>query len=387
MNPQPRATRHQKISEESAELLALGESGRCEFKRDATAAKPNMLAALANWVALDPDRDVAHLFVGVQEVEDPLTGLVVGEPYGFPKGVEHTVHQIQNFVRDTRPIPVGVVVIEEAVNTATPFLHIEIRPTMPPHYDDEGRRKTREGRSTRALTDEELLRIYLDREAGSFAERFRHTSQELGEAVGAVGSQVDNISNAIESRIAWPLKELSDNTEMAAMAASNAEHAATQVDYAVAGLQVVLRDVQEHAGFIRDATPPKQASFVDHMRRRVWWAFTEDTWFRDSSRADRIHRRLHTILASELPLDSDRNTWETELLEEVIAVRREANGGKQTLKWWEAVSRNLESFFKHPQYGPTELPDLRSELRADADRALEDPGSLTYQFLEESDLI
>lgn len=63
-------------------MLALGESGRYEFKRDVDAVTVGLLAALANWVAADPARDVAHLLVGVDEVEDATTGLVAGVPLG-----------------------------------------------------------------------------------------------------------------------------------------------------------------------------------------------------------------------------------------------------------------------------------------------------------------
>ncbi|MEI2639334.1 MAG: hypothetical protein V9F03_10105 [Microthrixaceae bacterium] len=52
-------------------MLELGESGRYEFERDVDKVSVRLLATLTNWVALDPDREVAHLLVGVDEVEDP----------------------------------------------------------------------------------------------------------------------------------------------------------------------------------------------------------------------------------------------------------------------------------------------------------------------------
>lgn len=186
-------------------MLELGESGRYEFKSTVDAVKPRVLAALANWVALESGREAAHLLVGVEEVEDKETGLVRGVPCGLPQGLDKAVSRLQEMARMTRPIPVDAFIVEEGVAGPTPFVRVEIRPTMPPHFDDEGRRQTRQGRSTRALTDDELLRIYLDREAGSFAERFRQAGEDLQEAVGAVGSQVDQISDAIEQRIAQPL--------------------------------------------------------------------------------------------------------------------------------------------------------------------------------------
>lgn len=78
MTHQPEPSRHQEISAVAQQMLALGESGRCEFKRDVEAVTVGLLAALANWVAAEPDREVAHLPVGVDEVEDKATGLAHG---------------------------------------------------------------------------------------------------------------------------------------------------------------------------------------------------------------------------------------------------------------------------------------------------------------------
>lgn len=103
--------------------------------------------------------------------------------------------------QDSPQVPVDAFIVEENVSDEKPFVRVEVRPTIRPHFDDEGRRQTRQGRSTRALTDDELLRVYLDREAGSFAARFRQTSDELRSAVGAIGGQVDDVAAAIEENI------------------------------------------------------------------------------------------------------------------------------------------------------------------------------------------
>ncbi|GAA2562486.1 hypothetical protein HD598_001798 [Neomicrococcus aestuarii] len=68
MHPPARPTRHQRMSVDARHMLALGKSGRYKLKRDAEAISPKVLAALPNWVALDPTREVADLLVGVDEV-------------------------------------------------------------------------------------------------------------------------------------------------------------------------------------------------------------------------------------------------------------------------------------------------------------------------------
>src|SRR4051794_23820419 len=103
-------------------LMALGESGRCEFKSDVKSVDSKLLCTLANWVALDPEREVAYLLVGVAEVTDEETGLVRGEPCGLPRGLEKAVDRILGVARQTRPIPVDVFVVEEATASAKPFI-------------------------------------------------------------------------------------------------------------------------------------------------------------------------------------------------------------------------------------------------------------------------
>ncbi len=118
-NPQP--SRFQRVSPAAKRILALGESGRYEFKRDIEAVTPKLLAALANQVALNPEIELAYLLVGVDEIEDRETGLVYGKPYGLPKGLDKAVARIQDVASRTRPIPVDVSIVEEAVSEATPF--------------------------------------------------------------------------------------------------------------------------------------------------------------------------------------------------------------------------------------------------------------------------
>lgn len=387
MTNSPHASRHQKVSGAARRMLALGESGRYEFKRDVDAVTAGLLSALANWVAADPTRDVAHLLVGVDEVEDKSTGLVSGVPYGLPKGLDKAVARIQDVASKTRPIPVEVFIVEEGVSLPTPFIRVEVRPTMPPHFDDQGRRQTRQGRSTRALTDDELLRIYLDREAGSFAVRFRQTSQELQSAVGAVGSQVDQIAEAIEKRIAEPIDQLIGTTAEAADAArsasSSADSAAASadsVDYEVGHVQRLVHELQEVVEDLQDDSLQNLAYRVIRLRRQVWWNFTVDTWEHASKRADDLERRLRDLLATDVSLDAARNSWELRVWHDLLNDRKTQRGERGTQNWWHAAIGEVVSFMDQPAYAAPQLPDLRRALKADLDRELDDPESMTNQF-------
>lgn len=387
MTKAPEPSRYNKVSAAAQRILAVGESGRYEFKRDVDVVTPKLLAALANWVALDPARDVAHLLVGVEEIEDKDTGLVYGQPFGLPKGLDKAVARIQDMATKTNPIPVDVFIIEEGVAETAPFLRIEIRPTMPPHFDDEGRRQTRQGRSTRALTDDELLRIYLDREGGSFAARFRQTTTELQSAVGAVGSQVDQIAEGIEKNIAQPIHQLAATTQEAAdaagSAASAADSATSSADtaaYEVELVQRLVQDLQDVVEELHDDSPQNLAYRVIQRRRKVWWNFTVDTFEHTSTRAERLASRLRELLTSDVSLDSARNSWELAVWKDLLSDRKAQRGERGTQKWWDAAIREVMSFMENPAYAAPDLPDLRAAIQADIDTEVDDQDSVTNRF-------
>lgn len=387
MAHEPKPSRYQEISADAERMLALGESGRFEFKRDVDAVSVKLLATLANWVALDPDREAAHLLVGVQEVEDRETGLVWGEPRGLPKGLDKAVARIQDLASQTRPVPVDAFVVEENVSGATPFVRVEVRPTMAPHYDNEGRRQTRQGRSTRALTDEELLRVYLDREAGSFAARFKQTGEELRSAVGAIGDQVDDVAAAIEENIAEPLRTLTMTAGTAADAARSAESSADSAnasamstEYEVSNVQDVVRALQTVVEDIRDQTPDALAFQLSMSRRKVWWNFTVDTYRHASALSDQLEDRLRALLESEISIDATRSGWELSIWDAVLDSRMARPRQRGTQKWWRATIRTIETYVSSPSYAAPDLPGLRSALKADLDRELDDPKSATRTF-------
>lgn len=387
MSKDSQPSRFQKVSPAATRILALGESDRYEFKRDVEVVTPKLLSALANWVSLDPTREAAHLLVGVEEVEDKDSGLVYGVPFGLPKGLDKAVARIQDMASRTRPIPVDIRIFEEGVEEPTPFLRLEIRPTMAPHFDDEGRRQTRQGRSTRALTDDELLGIYLDREAGSFATRFRQTTTELQSAVGAVGSQIDQIAEGIEKNIAEPIarmtataEEAAEAARSAASAADSANAAADTASYEVEHVQRLVRDLQEVVNDLDDESHQNVVYRVIQARRRVWWNFTVDTFEHTSMRATKLAEQLRGLLAREISVEPDRNSWELAVWQDLLSDRKNQRGERGTQKWWAAAIGEVTRFMERPAYSAPDLPDLRAAIRADIDHEVDDPESLTNQF-------
>lgn len=374
----PRMTRYQGISAEAQRLLDLGESHLVEFKRDEGAVRPAVLAALANTAAMSPE-GVACLLVGVEERKDPVSGLVTGVPFGVAD-LEKAVARIQDRARTTLPVPVDTFIVEEAFATSQRFLRVEIRATRPPHYDQEGHRQIRQNCSTRALTDDEMLSIYLDREANSFADRFRHTSLELREAVGGLGSQVDSISSAIRNRIAQPLGDLQKAVKIAATAASDAEAAAEMASYDVDAMERVVKTLQEMVEDLHNGSADSLASRLIKARRTTWWNFTVDTWERQSALATRVRTRLRRLLEADLSIDPSRNAWELQVWNEIAKSRERFRQTRGTLAWWDRKTAEAKRWAQNPAFAGPDLPDLRPELLADVGKALADPGGIVARF-------
>lgn len=380
-------SRFQQISPVAERVLHAGESGLFEFKREIEAVTPNLLAALANTVALTEDTIDAQLLVGVAEFKDPSTGVVVGRPYGLMQGLDKAVARVLDVTSKTRPIPVDVFVVEEGVATDHPFLRLVLRPTQPPHYDDQGRRQVRQGRSTRALTDDELLRIYLDREAGTFATRFQQTTTLLESAVGVLHGQVDAIGTQIDKSIAQPIIALVDSSESAAAAASraassadDATSAADNAGYEVEQVQRLVRDLSDVVDRIENETAPSLASRVVRRRRKVWWAFSLDTFDSTSSKAAQLAKRLEALLRRDIDLDPTTNSWELAVWGDVLDRRAARPNQTGSQRWWTAEIAEVAEFIATPAYAPPDLPDLRSALHANLDHEADDPESITRRF-------
>jgi hypothetical protein len=152
-----------------------------EFKEIPKVVTPDVLATLANAVALE-DRSEATILVGVRERRDPKLKAVSAEVVGVKGDLHNHAELIHQQAAHTQPIPVKVEVFEENVDVL-PILRVVVAPTSPPHYDQKGQRSTRQGTTTRAMRDEELLRLFEAREQGRFSAVAEQTA---GRAVDAM---------------------------------------------------------------------------------------------------------------------------------------------------------------------------------------------------------
>jgi hypothetical protein len=345
-------------------LAAEGESGRFEFKQTSDAVKPSVLVAAANWVALDPSRESVTVLVGVAESKHPDTGLVTGEVIGLVGDLDKHIDRIQQYSRSTFPVPVDIKIIEEGANTSKPFLRVVVTPSRAPHFDDGGRRVTRHGASTRAITDDELLELYLDREAEAFERRFRRTANELATGLESVASEMFQVAGDVNDLGARLEKDVAPRlatiTEAAWSAAQEAEESRSLAE----DLQTTQEDLAElvRGGFDRST----EGLYLRLRRKRefVWQYFSQDSWTSESAATTQLASDLQRLLERRIdpwdwaPNFVELNYWEAQT---------SARGRKASLKWWRSI---VDELTESPLADALDirLTDVRAELRELASR-------------------
>lgn len=265
--------RYQRTSGEARRVLNQeGESGRFEFKQTVDAVKPDVLVAAANAVVVDAIQEgFVTILVGVAEKENPTTGAVTGKVIGITNHaqaearrsrVEKAKSQIRDRAAATRPVPVDLTIIEENVGTTKPFLRLHVAPSYIPHHTADGKRVTRYGASTRAIEDEELLDLYLRREAIEFERRFRTVADSLEDRLHQVASTVDDLGGNIEER----LRQID---QLARHTAEEAEEGRTYAEEAAEAVSLVL--TQQEFGDAVSAIFER----LSMTHEGTWWALRQ----------------------------------------------------------------------------------------------------------------
>lgn len=332
--------------------------------------KPDVLVAAANAVLLeDMDEGYVTILVGVAEKEDPDTGVVTGEIVGITQHrdeearrnrVEKAKEQIRNRAETTKPVPVGLTIIEENVGTKKPFLRVQVRPTHVPHHTHDGKRVTRYEASTRAIEDGELLDLYLLREAHEFERRFRAVATLIESQLFAVGEDVERLSGEVEQR----LEHLRELGWQASNEAENSNALADEILAVVSSL-AARHDLEDAVGAlmheIHRGAEGTWAS-VKERRSQIWFGFSFIAARKaDSPTWQRLSARFRDFLGSEFTLDeyfqnrAELEAWDQEL--------RDGDPKKWSAARWDAAIRAVQQA-RHaplpPRVDVEEDEDLRS---------------------------
>jgi hypothetical protein len=187
--------RWRRLSACTQALLATSpdETETLDFKENINPLTDEYLTAMANAAALRQE-PYATVLVGVAEAKDAKTGTTSGRIVGVGGDLHKAAETIAQRASNTRPTPIRILIFEENVSSRKPILRVEITPTSPPHFDQRGRRATRQHTTTRAMSDEEILQLLEAREQRRFvgvAEdtanlmmgRFRVVSEEMVQTV------------------------------------------------------------------------------------------------------------------------------------------------------------------------------------------------------------
>jgi predicted HTH transcriptional regulator len=315
-------------------LETAGEADRFEFKREPQAVKADVLVAAANACVIEGIAQVTIL-VGVEEQQDPNTGLVTGRIVGL-RDLETARSTITQAGATTRPVPVGLRIIEENFGTQRPILALEVRPTHPPHFEGKGRRITRYGASTRPLTDEELLNLYLDREADAFQARFRQTAQELVHSLESVRTSLFDATSELEDK----LKDVSGSLEHVRELAYDAAGASDEGRAMLESLDESIGWVHSKLDGLTNVPPTMEEAWSElrHARLMGWLNF--DLYRRENKvRALRVERAIREVVARSTTHEDYQIN-----LAELGAWRRMPDSKREpAVKRWEKWAANLRS--------------------------------------------
>ena len=340
--------RFKRLSAETQRLLATeGESGRFEFKENETAVNSGVLTAAANAVLLDGiEQGYVTILVGGQEVEDSETGVVTGNVVGISnhgtsaarkRSLEKAKEKIQGKASSVRPVPVGLQIFEENISTRRPILRLRVSPTFAPHYTTKGLRVTRYGASTRAIDDEELLDLYLKREAETFRERFDHVAAGVLEKLGVIERSVEAAQFLMEGPLTSALDNiLSEASDAAYDAQTTRDHASEAEGYSRAAWNGVTR--------LTRLTPWGIASDLGRLRQRGLRTFLDATrTVASEAEIVAIEKRLR-LIATRLPdsYSHSRNDIELRIWEKHLDAQ-DSKVRLSTIEGWESLVGAVET--------------------------------------------
>ena len=176
------------LSAKTKKILEAPEGYDVDFKSQANGVKVRDIVAFANTPS------GGTILVGVEEMTNS-NGVQRGRVIGCSVD-DDAVLQIRNKACDCIP-PVDVEILTENLNKK-PILRVEIAGSKKvPHCTKTGEYSIRTDRRTRGLWPEELLSIYLNREAEQFLGKFRKAIEETEGKIDHLSGNLQLITSEI----------------------------------------------------------------------------------------------------------------------------------------------------------------------------------------------
>lgn len=184
----------------SRQLLAEGESVRADFKRAPDGISADDLVAFAN------SEKGGQILAGIDEV------VVDKAQIGVVRGCDVSdgaILQILNKAVSCIP-PVSIEIYIENLDER-PILRVEVQSSQTkPHCTPKGIYCRRDGARNRPLHPGELLRLFLESEAASFAEKFEVAAERISSELRKLESSLDNSISNMADQLGWAEYQMGD---------------------------------------------------------------------------------------------------------------------------------------------------------------------------------
>ncbi|MGV0808923.1 hypothetical protein [Mycolicibacterium setense] len=212
------------------------------------------------------------------------------------------------------------------------------------------------------MTDEELLDLYLDREAARFEQRFRQTADRVTRHLSEIDLAIEGVTgdlSAIDAntdRLSDAIGHLHEAAWTAAQEAEESKSVAEQLELAIA-------ELQRHVLGLADDSPAGLFFGVMDRRWKVWELFSHDAAYKSTKKTDQIAARLKKVLEEPIPPDdwyanmNEISSWSNLL-------------GRRDKRWtMTAWSREIErAANRAPEPGGPVMEDRISHYREEFDR-------------------
>lgn len=184
---------YRRLSRRTRYLLSLPEGLNVDFKREVQAVRSADLVAFANTAR------GGTLLIGIDEYTAD-TGVQRGRVVGCDVDDKARLTLVN---KSTGCIPnVELQIFTENLATSRPILRVEIPPGIhKPYCTQRGEYAIRTDGRNRALLPEELLAIFMEREAEQFLSRFRHAVHQLELQLGGVSHALSEGMLGVSGRL------------------------------------------------------------------------------------------------------------------------------------------------------------------------------------------
>lgn len=232
-------------------LLDSGENDSVDYKRDIKGLKSEDLVAFAN------SPNGGSILIGVEEIEE--NGVTIGRVVGCETSDQSRLNIVTKALNCIPPISITVTIENTKEN---PFFKIVIpESNLKPHCTLSGTYKIRKDNRNSVLTPEELLELFLEKEAKKFNRKFKKATKKLFKNIDSVNQSV----SFMESTIVSSIQNISSTLEWTEMEASDAKSTIDSVESYVIKLTKDQNLLQRRVKSIlkhHEITDPKK---YDHM--------------------------------------------------------------------------------------------------------------------------